>query len=595
MILKALYDYYHRCDDLAPEGLEYKEIAFAIVIDKKGVFQRIDDNRIDKKRTNSYLVVKGIRSGTTPKPYIFWDNVEYLLNYTKAHEDIEREENEPEEAFQKRINERDEIIRKAEKKHKSLINCWKKIAQQHPNNESLQAVCLFYDKNELCQVFKSPLWSEIAKNTAVNLSFKIHGENELIACHNDLYRLVKVDKEASNSQKQSRCLITGKKTIIVESTTPTPIAGAKSTARLISFQINSGYDSYGKSKGHNAPIGIEAEASYTTALKKLLDKDSKNKFSVGNRTFVFWASNNEEASKEIEAAFYMLVGLDNQDDPNLRIGRVQKVFKAIYSGTLRTTLSDKFYILGLSPNAARIAVSYWGESELKEFATNILKHFDDMTIIDGRKEKTPYFGIHSIMSAVTLKGKSSDVQPNLPESVIRSIMEGSPYPYAILVAAIARIRAEQKVNITRAAIIKSYLNRLDNNNKKLTIMVDKENKNQGYLCGRLFATLEYLQERSNKTSTIRSRYMNAASATPSTVFATLLNLSNHHEDKLNKGSQIYFEQMKSEIIDKISTDGFPTHLNLQDQGRFMVGYYHQRQAFYTAAKDETDIILEVEQ
>ena len=118
-------------------------------------------------------------------------------------------------------------------------------------------------------------------------------------------------------------------------------------------------------------------------------------------------------------------------------------------------------------------------------------------------------------------------------------------------------------------------------------MVDKENMNQGYLCGRLFATLEYLQERSSNGNSIRSRYMNAASATPSAVFATILNLSVHHAEKLDKGGQIFFEQLKSEIIDKISAKGFPAHLSLQDQGRFMVGYYQQRQEFYTK-KEKTE-------
>jgi len=191
------------------------------------------------------------------------------------------------------------------------------------------------------------------------------------------------------------------------------------------------------------------------------------------------------------------------------------------------------------------------------------------------------------MSAVSLEGKSSNIQPNLPEIVTKSIIEGIPYPYPLLLACINRIRAEQKINITRAAIIKAYLNRINDNTKKIEIMVDKENKNQGYLCGRLFATLEYLQERSSNINSIRGRYMNAASATPSAVFPTLLNLSVHHAEKLEKGMQIYFEQIKTEIIEKIVAEGFPTHLTLLDQGRFMVGYYHQRQFFYTKKIDKT--------
>ena len=116
-------------------------------------------------------------------------------------------------------------------------------------------------------------------------------------------------------------------------------------------------------------------------------------------------------------------------------------------------------------------------------------------------------------------------------------------------------------------------------------MIDKENSNQGYLCGRLFAVLERIQERANGASTIRSRYMNAASATPIAVFPTILNLSVQHAEKLDKGVQIWFEQIKSEIVDKIMAEGFPCHLSLPDQGRFFVGYYHQRQCFFTKKDD----------
>jgi CRISPR-associated protein Csd1 len=322
----------------------------------------------------------------------------------------------------------------------------------------------------------------------------------------------------------------------------------------------------------------------------LLGKGSKNKFLVGTRTFLFWASSNTEAAKEAETELFSMFGYSNDedDDPNRRIEQVRKVFLAIYSGGLRTDMNDCFYILGLAPNAARIAVVYWEECPLKEFAEHILKHFDDMEIADTRLNKKPYYGLHSMLSAVSLQGKASNVSPNLPEAVIKSMLQDIPYPYALLVACINRIRAEQEVTIARAAIIKAYLNRLNDNNKKIGIMIDKENQNQGYVCGRLFATLEYLQERSNGIHSVRDRYMNAASATPSAVFPTLLNLSVHHAEKLEKGGQIYFEQLKSEIISKISPDGFPAHLDLQDQGRFFVGYYHQRQEFYTKKEESQE-------
>ena len=125
------------------------------------------------------------------------------------------------------------------------------------------------------------------------------------------------------------------------------------------------------------------------------------------------------------------------------------------------------------------------------------------------------------------------------------------------------------------------MNRLNDNEQKINVMLDKENQNQGYLCGRLFAVLDKIQEDANNQHSIRERYMNSASATPAAVFATILNLSSHHSENLNEGRKIYFEKLKQEIIDKLPADGFPAHLDLQDQGRFFVGYYHQRQDFFT--------------
>lgn len=179
-----------------------------------------------------------------------------------------------------------------------------------------------------------------------------------------------------------------------------------------------------------------------------------------------------------------------------------------------------------------------------------------------------------------LDDKWSKLPPSLPDSVVKSIFQGMPYPYTLYAACIRRIRAEQSLTITRAAIIKAYLNRLDNSEQKIDIMLDKENKNQGYLCGRLFAVLEKIQEEANNQHSIRERFMNSASATPVMVFPTILNLSSHHIEKLSEGRTVQFEKLKQEIVDKILADGFPVHLDLQDQGRFFVGYYHQRQDFF---------------
>ena len=361
------------------------------------------------------------------------------------------------------------------------------------------------------------------------------------------------------------------------------------------------FEEYGKKQAYNAPVSEEAEFAYTTALNYMLRSDSRNKFLIGNRTFVFWASKNDEVGKQAEVCIWDMFGFNdsNDDDPNHGIEQVRKVFKAIDSCSLQTTMDDKFYILGLAPNSARIAVTYWAEIPLKVFAERINNHFNNMEIVDNeRKIPKPYMGLCSILSSIALdgkiNGKNSKLTPNLPEAVVKSIFQGLPYPYTLFVACIHRIRAKQQVPkehkekmkwldtmVCRIAIIKAYLNRLNNNEQKIEIMLDKENKNQGYLCGRLFAVLDRKQEKARNQRSIRERYMNSASSTPSIVFPTILNLSRHHEKELKDDKErIWFEKLEQDIMKRISADGFPAHLDLQDQGRFFVGYYHQRQDFF---------------
>lgn len=587
MILKALYDYYHRCGDLAPNGMEYKEIAFIIVIDKEGHFLRLEDCRIDNKTTKKFLVVKGSRT-SAPNPYLFWDNVEYVMNYTKANQEIQLK------GSDKKLLA---SINKSQIKHNLFVKQCIDVAAQYKDENDFMAVSLFYKNNGVEAVMKSDLWPEIEKKPTINISFRINGSLDIVAENDKLleYSQQSNDNNNDNSDK-AICLITGLSTNCVSTTSATPIIGSQATAKLVSFQVNSGYDSYGKSKGSNASISVEAEACYTTALNRLLQKDSQNKFTIGNRTFVFWASNNSETSKQVESCFFNFLTNLKSDDPNRRIHEVRQVFNSIFSGHLTVQNKDKFYILGLAPNSARIAVIYWRETTIKDFAEKILKHFDDFEIKDSRKEQKPYYGIYNIITTVALQGKESNVSPNLVEAVMKSIIEGIPYPYSLFSSCMRRIKAEtdKDVLVTRAAILKAYLNRLRNNNYKyLENMLDKTNDNIGYLCGRLFATLVKIQEEANNISSIRERYMNSASTTPATVFANLLNLSIHHEEKLNPGRKVQFEQLKSEIIDKVTVVGFPAHLDINDQARFFVGYYHQRQDFFTrkAEKENNETII----
>ena len=564
MILQALYDYYHRFGDLPRKGMELKEIGFLIVIDNEGHFLRFEDRRIDKKQAQRFLVKKHVGRTSALAANYLYDNSGYVFGYSEKGD--------------------------ATAQYMTFKNKVESIYESNPDNEAIIAVHKFYLQEQsivLEQMQKDSLWPEIEKNLNKKFStfsFLVEGDSKIVAEKTEL-----LDIEDGTSLEEGQvCIISGKKGAIVETTTATMIPGSQATAKLVAFQVGSGYDSYGKSKGGNAPISEDAEFAYTTALNHLLESNSRNKFTVGSRTFLFWASKNDEAGKQTEESIFSMFGFsDQEDDPNRNIEQVRKVFTSICSGEIKTTSDDKFYILGLAPNAARIAVVYWAEIPLKEFAGTICKHFDDMEVVDTRLDKKPYMSLRNILSTVTLGGKVSDATPNLPDAVVKSIFQGLPYPQTLFASCIRRIRAESgdkdknAVHITRAAIIKAYLNRI-NNNQKIQVMLDKDNTNQGYLCGRLFAVLDKIQEEANNQHSIRDRYMNSASSTPAAVFSTILNLSNHHIENLkSEGRKIYFEKLKQEIVSKIDAEGFKAQLDMQDQGRFFIGYYHQRQDFFT--------------
>lgn len=575
MILKALYDYYNRCGNLPAPGMEEKEIGFVIVISKEGKFLRFEDCRTDRTIGRVYLVKKHVSRSSAAVANYLYDNSAYVLGYSDKDD-----------------SEKNQLY------FNTFVEKVQSILDRMPDNSDIRTLMNFYAQGREAihsEVEQDPLWEDIKKNLSKKysvFSFRIEGDLRILA---EKKELMQTNEGTKNDNSRGLCMVTGVQGELVDTTTATMIQGSQATAKLVAFQVNSGYDSYGKEKCGNAPISHEAEFAYTTALNTMLRRDSRNKFTVGNRTFVFWASSNDKAAEQAEESLFDLLGYseEKKDNPNAKIEQVRKVFTAIYSGSLSTSVEDRFYILGLAPNSARIAVVYWSETPLRDFAGKILRHFDDMEIIDTRKDRKPYMGIKDILSAVTLGGKQSEATPNLPESIIKSIFLGTPYPYTLLSACIRRIRAESgdgnAARITRIAIIKAFLNRQNVNDKRMEIMLDKRNTNQGYLCGRLFAVLDRIQEDANGISSIRERYMNAASSTPSSVFATILNLSSHHLENLsNEGKKVFYEKLKQEIIDKISSDGFPAHLDLQDQGRFFVGYYHQRQDFFNKKEENNN-------
>jgi CRISPR-associated protein Csd1 len=584
MILQALYDYYQRKaadpdSNIAPRGFERKNIPFIIVIDKEGNFINLEDTRSGEgkqKRAKSFLVLKtksrtGSKASETAN--IFWDHWGYVLGQPKEKD---------ERKSAKQLNE------DAKKQNSTFVAQVNKLSKKYPENNQFAAVCKFFNQEEQIQkILAHENWKESYKIPGCNLSFRIAGEENIVAEHDDLLKEVESNNDHANEDQskseESVCLITGENLPIAILHSVTSIPGGKSGGKLVGFQKNSGYDSYYKEQGMNAPISKKAEDAYTTALNVLLGRDSKNKFKIADTTVVFWA----QQQSGFEDKFSSFFSAPPKDDPDQNIREVKALIDSIHTGKLNTEGDTPFYILGLAPNAARISIRFWKTGKVADFAMNIAKHFEDLEMIRGKNDEREFFSLFNLLSNVSFEFKVDNVPPNLAGKVIESVLDGSKYPDTLQQQCIRRIRAEQHINRIRAAILKAYLNRKEtiyNTNEKLiTMSLDSENKNQGYLCGRLFAVLEKIQEDAQPgiNATIKDRYYGAASSTPVTVFGRLLSLSNHHLAKLGGGSKTHYDKMIQEIMTGVSSNGLPTHLSLDDQSRFAIGYYHQRQDLFT--------------
>ncbi|MBF0210724.1 MAG: type I-C CRISPR-associated protein Cas8c/Csd1 [Desulfamplus sp.] len=580
MILQALHEYYLRKatdsdSGIAPEGMERKEIPFIIVIDNQGNFIDFHD-----KKGKIFLVPKGEDGRTnTVKPNLLWDHYGYVLGFTKS-------------TLQKDI---DKTIRQ----HIAFVDRLNVICKNFAMVEEVQAILKFYEKEQIKRVFEHSNWKNCMAINNCNLSFKIVGDKDIIAEKEMILSLMNstLTSEKDNCVK-SRCLVTGRIEPIARLHTEIKMKGLNGQVfpktLLVNFQKQKGYDSYGKVQGYNAPVSITAKNGYSTALKTLISS-KQNSFMVGDMTLVFWA----EKITEFENYFSFIFDTPPSDDPDRNTKAVRNLYESLYSGKLNTQEDNKFYILGLSPaNKARICVRFWKRGTVKDFAEKIKQHFDDLEIIQ-RDGDIAHFPLRLVLQNIALNEKDDKIPPNLAGDMVRSIIEGLPYPAILLNSCINRIRAEQSrknkngkpvenVNCIRASILKAYINRQIRSNrlynkqeKELLMSLDRDNKSTAYRLGRLFATLEKIQEDAQPgiNATIRDRFYSSASSCPSSAFPLLIRLKNAHLNKLHTGQKINYEKQIGEIMDGIPPK-MPAHLNLNQQATFAVGYYHQKQSFY---------------
>jgi len=589
MIFQALCDYYERKPDLPRLCFETKAIPFVIEINSAGQFIQFEDTRPPegKKRIGrNFVVPQGAKRASNVAANILWDNAEYVLGIPDTKKLADRKSKGKEEEYLARLKEM----------HEAFVAEVRTYIDAVPEDSALRAVLHFLESTNKARMVTDPLWPEILETNPV-MTFRLNGDLELVCQRHSVRAAV---GGADPDAEKVTCLISGETDgferlhTAIKGVWGAQVAGAN----IVSFNLNA-FNSFGKEQGANAPVGKRAAFAYTTALNYLLSKESTQRIQVGDASTVFWS----EKHTDLEDTFADLFDEPPKDDPAKQTRAIEALFKAPQTGALSDEGGNtRFYVLGLAPNAARISVRFWQVGTVAEMSARIRQHFEDLEITHASFEK-PHLSLFRLLVSTASQGKSENIPPNLAGEFMRAILAGLPYPQTLLQAAVRRIRAEQakkdertgkpisNVSYQRAALIKACLNRQagysPSQEKEIAVSLDDSNTNPGYRIGRLFSALEKIQEEASPSlnATIRDRFYGAASSSPVTVFANLMKLKNHHLAKLEEGRKRYFEKLIGQIMSDIND--FPAHLSLADQGRFAIGYYHQRQAFFTKSESTT--------
>ncbi len=288
---------------------------------------------------------------------------------------------------------------------------------------------------------------------------------------------------------------------------------------------------------------------------------------------------------------------------------VEEMYRSIWKGIV-TQIDDPsaFYALTLTGTQGRVIVRDWLETTVADVQRNLAQHFRDIDIVRNappgkRGSHPPSFPLGLLLESIAdpKENRSDGIPAPLAAAITHAALSGRLYPRSVMQRAILRYRAElgyeqdeqngwrtKNWNDGRVALIKAEMNRRNrraHSTQEVTREMDPNNTNQGYLLGRLMALIERMQREAlgDVNASVVDRYFSAASASPSVVFPRLMKNLRHHASKAKdeestRGRARWLEGLIDEVMKHI--EHFPTHLPLDDQGMFIIGFHHQRAAFW---------------
>lgn len=578
-LLAALVRAYDRLPDAPPFGYSSEKIGFCVALNLDGSVDEVIDLRgTDKKRSPRMVMVPQAKKRTVGiDPNVLWDKTAYVLGVTAGEGKRTADEH---AAFKAR--------------HLAWL--------ADTEDEGLLALRRFLE-NWMPEDFAPPLWSDELRDQ--NLVFRLVSESGFLhdrPAARDLWRRIGADG-ASDPQI---CLVTGAASPVARlHPSIKGVWGAQSSgASLISFNLDA-FTSYGHEQGDNAPVSEAAAFGYTTALNRFL-ADQGHRLQIGDASTVFWAdAENIETAAEADqwAAFMFGSRATSGAEEEIAEAQIKGKLLALRDGQPLAQIAPqlakgvRFHVLGLSPNAARLSVRFYWEDNFGALVGNYAAYLRDTAIEPPPRDGWP--PLWRYLTELAVLGKRENVPPLLAGEWMRAILTGTAYPLTLLSTALMRIRSEGEVNALRAAILKSVLVR--NFKREVPVALDPENRNKGYILGRLFAVYEEVQRAAlggNVNATIKDKFYGSASATPQKVFPTLDAGSQNHFSKLgklSKGRAVNLEKLLTSITDLMdpSDDPIPSSLNSAEQALFGIGYYHQRSDFFRKREDKPDAEAEM--
>lgn len=571
MILQALNDYYDRLlgdtnTEVPRYGFGVQGVHYCLTIDREGNLVGDPLNLRDEKGKPKRIEVPGPVSRTVGVSSNFaWDNTGYVLG--ADDKDNSKRTAQTHIAFKERIQD----------------------VLDGVDDDGAHALRLFVQKWKPEHLEPLSPWDEII---GLNVVFRLEGETQFLH-DRPAFRNAWLKSLSSKAPGNSgMCLVTGEQKATIPATHASikGVLGAQSSgAALISFNFDSA-TSLNKKQNFNAPVSEHAAFAYTTALNKLLAPGSERKVQIGDTSMVFWT----EAPCDAEPMFGFAMG-GKQAEDSTQAMRLEKYLPMIAKGKYPEELGHSdtpFYILGLSPNAARLSVRFWHVGTVGNMAANLGKHYGDLSLERNFENEPEHPGPWWLLKELAPQRDSRNISPLLSGQLVKAIIQNRPYPRTLLTAALGRIRADKQVNYLRAAIIKAFLVR--NTQQEIFMTLDKENTDIGYRLGRLFAIVERIQEEAvpGANATVKDRFFSSASATPARTFPLIIRNAQHGLAKIRKekpGWAVTLEKGIQEILGGIeAASGFPASLGLEAQGMFILGYYQQRQDLFTKKDKKTE-------